>query len=144
MNIPINMKDIAHRSLISDSIDEVELKTGERTEGISFSMQNFISKLTSAESKFIQGYLLKFLKFDNNVKRPAGKNPIGYQTGRFLKYRWHQFMLGPVVGSVLYLIVILFLNDDREHMAEVERQLKLKREAEQQQAEAINMVTAES
>ena len=144
MNIPINMKDIAHRSLISDSIDEVELKTGERTEGISFSMQNFISKLTSAESKFIQGYLLKFLKFDNNVKRPAGKNPIGYQTGRFLKYRWHQFMLGPVVGSILYLIVILFLDDDREHMAEVERQLKLKREAEQPQEEAFKTIEAES
>lgn len=142
MNIPINMKDIAHRSLISDSIDEVELKTGERTEGISFSMQNFISKLTSAVSKFIQGYLLKFLHFDNNVARPEGKNPIGYQTGRFMKYRWHQFMLGPVVGSVLYLIVILFLSDDREHMAEVERQLKLKREAEEKAADETVPVEA--
>lgn len=36
-------------------------------------------------------------------------------------------MLGPVIGSVMYLIVTLFLNDDREHMAEVERLLKEKR-----------------
>lgn len=139
INIPVSMKDIAHRALISDSIDEVELKTGERTEGIAFSMQNFVSKLTEAVKKLIQGYLLKFLKFDINVKRPAKANPIGYQSGRFLKYRWHQFMLGPVVGSVLYLIVILFLDDNREHMAVVEQQLKEKRanaEADRIAAEA--------
>ena len=127
INVPVNMKDIAHRSLIADSIDEVELKTGERTEGIAFSMQNFVSKLTDAVKKLIQGYLLKLLKFDIGVKRPEGRNPIGYQTGRFMKYRGHQFMLGPVIGSALYLIVILFLDDDREHIAEVERQLKEKR-----------------
>ena len=114
--------------LISDSIDEVELKTGERTEGIAFSMQNFVSKASEAVKKLIQGYLLKFLKFDGNVKRPQGANPIKYQTGRFIKYRWHQFMLGPVVGSALYLIVILFLDDNREHMKVVEQQLKEKRE----------------
>ena len=33
-----NMKDIAHRALLSNSIDETELKTGKRTEGIVFSM----------------------------------------------------------------------------------------------------------
>ncbi|MCM1365187.1 MAG: MFS transporter [Faecalibacterium sp.] len=138
INIPVSMKDIAHRALISDSIDEVELKTGERTEGIAFSMQNFVSKASEAVKKLIQGYLLKFLKFDGNVKRPNGVNPIKYQTGKFVKYRWHQFMLGPVVGSLLYLIVILFLDDNREHMKVVEQQLKEKRE----NAEA-NLVAAE-
>lgn len=127
-NIPVSMKDIAHRSLISDSIDEVELKTGERTEGIAFSMQNFISKLTAAVGKFIQGYVLKFLRFENKpgldgaalVRAQSKSSP-------FYKYRWHQFMLGPIIGSVLYLVTILFLDDNREHMAEVERQLKIKR-----------------
>lgn len=127
-NIPIQMKDIAHRSLISDSIDEVELKTGERTEGIAFSMQNFISKLSTAVSKLIQGYVLKFLKFENKpgldgaalIRSQSKSSP-------FYKYRWHQFMLGPIIGSVLYLVTILFLKDDREHMAEVERQLRERR-----------------
>ncbi len=132
-NIPVSMKDIAHRALISDSIDEVELKTGERTEGIVFSMQNFISKLSSAVTKLIQGYLLKFLKFQDKIS-VNGKNLDGSaliraqsKSSPFYKYRWHQFMLGPVIGSIMYLIVILFLNDDREHMAEVERLLKEKR-----------------
>lgn len=123
-----NMKDIAHRSLLTNSIDEVELKTGKRTEGIVFSMQNFVSKLTSAIPKFIQGYVLKFLGFDQNIKHAANQTVINAQVApRFLKYRWHLFILGPAIGSVLYLIVILFLKDDKEHTAEVERQLREKR-----------------
>lgn len=129
-----NMKDIAHRSLITNSIDEMELKTGERTEGIAFSMQNFVSKVTGAIPKFIQGYMLKFMGFNENItvggKKLEGSALVRAQTSPlFLKYRWHQFILGPAIGSALYLIVILFLKDDQTHIKEVERQLKEKREA---------------
>ena len=48
-------------------------------------------------------------------------------TTRFVRFRWHQFMLGPAIGSALYLIVILFLKDDRAHTKEVERLLREKR-----------------
>ena len=142
-NIPVSMKDIAHRSLISDSIDEVELKTGERTEGIVFSMQNFISKLSSAATNFIKGVMLSKMGFvsitGSDGKAVDGSKLIRMQSKNtaFYKYRWHQFMLGPVVGSVLYLITILFLNDDREHMAEVERQLKEKRAQIEKEALAL-------
>lgn len=124
-----NMKSIAERSLLTNSVDEMELKTGERTEGITFSMQNFVSKLTSAIPKFIQGYMLKFLGFDEKLGS-GGSTTIKAQTSaRFLKYRWHQFILGPAIGAALYMIVISFLEDDNaEHMAEVERQLQEKRE----------------
>ncbi len=128
-----NMKDIAHRSLITDSIDEMELKTGERTEGIAFSMQNFVSKLTGAIPKFIQGAMLAWMGFEEEMFDAAGKKLEGsalvraQKSPRFLKYRWHQFILGPVTGAVLYLIVILFLKDDSAYTAEVERQLKEKR-----------------
>ncbi len=133
-----NMKDIAHRSLLTNSIDEVELETGKRTEGIVFSMQNFVSKVTGAIPKFIQGYVLKFLGFDPNIKHAANQTVINAQVApRFLKYRWHQFILGPAIGSVLYLIVILFLKDDQTHIAEVERQLRVKREAAALETEKV-------
>lgn len=74
-----NMKDIAHRALLSNSIDETELKTGKRTEGIVFSMQNFVSKLISAVPKFIQGYVLKFLGFDPNINHAANQTVINAQ-----------------------------------------------------------------
>lgn len=93
----------------------------------------FFSKLSNAVTKLIQGYLLKFLRFQSKIsvngKSLDGSALIRAQSkaSAFYKYRWHQFMLGPVIGSVMYLIVIMFLNDDREHMAEVERLLKEKR-----------------
>lgn len=136
-----NMKSIAERSLITDSVDEMELKTGERTEGVAFSMQNFVSKVTGAIPKFIQGYMLKFMGFNENItiggKKLEGSALVRAQTSPlFLKYRWHQFILGPAIGACLYLIVILFLKDDSAHIAEVERQLKEKRDATKVAAEA--------
>lgn len=129
-----NIKAIAERSLLTNSVDEMELRTGERTEGITFSMQNFVSKITGAIPKFIQGYMLNWMGFQEKLKDAAGKQLEGSalvkaQTApRFLKYRWHQFILGPAIGAALYLIVILFLNDDQRHVEDIERQLKEKRE----------------
>ena len=37
------------------------------------------------------------------------------------------FILGPVVGAILYLIVILFVKDDKEEKKTVERELKKRR-----------------
>lgn len=123
-----NMKDIAHRALLSNSIDETELKTGKRTKSIVFSMQNFVSKLISAVPKFIQGYVLKFLSFDPNIKHAANQTVINAQIApRFLKYRWHLFILGPAIDSALNLLVILSLKDDKEHVALIEKQLKEKK-----------------
>ena len=125
-----NLKDIAHRSLLTNSIDEVELETGKRTEGIVFSMQNFVSKITGAIPSFIKGFVLMFLGFDEKIIPAENQTVINAQTApRFLKYRWHMFILGPAIGSVLYLIVILFLKDDKERTAEVERLLQEKRAA---------------
>jgi len=121
MNIPGGMLDIAHRSLTSDSIDEVELKTGQRTEGISFSIQNFISKLSDATKTFISGVLLTLLKHDSKIPE-SQQNPI------FMKWQWPMFMLGPVVGDALYLLAISFLEEDNDRKKEVELLLKKKRE----------------
>lgn len=122
VSIPGNMMDIAHRSLTSDSIDYVEWKTGVRNEGISFSIQNFISKMQSSASSLIKGFILNALKYDSYVDKNK-QNPV------YLKWQWPIFMLGPVIGSVFYLITITFVKDDKELKATVERELKERREA---------------
>ncbi len=130
VSIPVNMMDIAHRSLTSDSIDYVEYKTGKRTEGISFSVQNFISKISSAVNLFLSGYILKWLKYDNNLKN--------YQQGSlYMKWQWPIFIIGPVIGQILYLIVISFVKDDREQRALVEEELKRRREGVSEKSEEL-------
>lgn len=122
VQIPANSMDIAHRSLTSDSIDYVEWKTGVRNEGISFSIQNFISKMQSSASSLIKGYILKALQYD-------GTKPKYEQNAIYLKWQWPIFMLGPVLGALSYLITISFLKDDKELKARVEKELKERREA---------------
>ena len=124
INTPGSIMDIAHRSLTSDSIDEVELKTGVRSEGVCFSMQNFTTKMQNGLSSLIEGELLSLLKYDSRVKESGGK-----QNATFLKWQWPMFIFGPITGAVLYMIVISFVRDNKEHREEVERKLKERREA---------------
>ncbi len=122
VNVPTNMMDIAHRSLTSDSIDEVEYKTGKRTEGISFSMQNFTTKIASAVTLMFSGLILNALKYDSTRKN--------YMQGAlYNKWVWPIFMVGPVIGQVLYLIVISFVKDDRDTKLMIEAELKRRRDA---------------
>ncbi len=139
VNLPGTLMDIAHRSLTSDSIDEVELKTGVRTEGISFSMQNFTSKMTSAATTFIESRMLSLLDFDRFASSEGRK-----QGAKFIKWQWPMFMLGPVVGAVLYLIIISFIKDDKAHKAEVERLLRERKEALAQKTPAENAISSEN
>ncbi|HZK22344.1 MAG TPA: MFS transporter [Oscillospiraceae bacterium] len=124
MNMPGFLMDIAHRALTSDSIDEVELKTGVRTEGVSFSMQNFISKMQGGVGALIEGIILAKLGYDSG-KKNAGLPQSDY----FNKFQWPMFILGPIVGAILYLFFISFIKDDKDHKSEVERKLKERREA---------------
>lgn len=129
--VPINSMDIAHRSLTADSIDYVEYKTGKRTEGISFSMQNFISKLSSATVQIINGFVLSLLGHDSNRKN-FDQNPT------YMKWQWPIFMLGPVIGAVLYTIIISFVRDDKEERRKIEAELFERRKAIEEKEAALN------
>ena len=114
-------KDFAHRSLTSDSIDDVEYRTGVRIEGISFSMQNFVSKVNTGTTSLMEGIILKLLRYDSNKPRTA-------QNATFMKMQWPMYALGPAIGALLYLIVISFVKDNKEERLRIEYELKQRRE----------------
>ena len=87
-------------------------------------MQNFTTKMTTAVTTFIEGRMLSYLKYDSSLLELGKK-----QNAKFLKWQWPMFMLGPVVGAILYLIIISFVKDSKEHREDVERQLKERKEA---------------
>lgn len=118
--------DVGHRSLISDSIDEVELKTGVRSEGISFSMQNFTSKMDSGLQTLVKNVVL--FHFLGYVSTGDADN-ISKQNPKFYKAQFPLFMLSPIIGAISYIIVISFVKDDKDHVAWVEEQLNLRRAA---------------
>ena len=57
------------------------------------------------------------------------ENYISMQGEKFYKWQYPLFMLGPIVGAVLYILFISFVKDNKQHRAEVERQLKERRAA---------------
>lgn len=126
-SVLVGIMDIAQRSLISDSIDEVELKTGVRTEGISFSMQNFTSKMDAGLQTLVKNLVL-FHALGYVSNKNDDKN-IFHQSEKFYKAQFPLFMLSPIIGAISYIIVISFIKDDKEHTAWVEEQLKARREA---------------
>ena len=118
--------DIAHRSLINDSIDEVELKTGLRTEGISASANSFAVKLNKSLTNLISNLtLFNFLGYKSLDGDP---DYIFHQNDKFYKWQYPIYMLGPVIGEAVYIVVIMFVKDDKQHRAEVERQLAERRQ----------------
>jgi Na+/melibiose symporter-like transporter len=125
--------EIAHRSLINDSIDEVELKTGLRTEGISASAVNFARKITNSLQSLIMNLTLyRFLGY-NAV--PGDKDYINHQSDKFYRWQYPIFMLGPVIGEALYIFIIIFVKDDRKRQDEIERLLAEKRRQNAEQAQ---------
>jgi len=130
-NIPVNSMDIAHRSITTDSIDYVEYKTGKRTEGISFSIQNLVTKLASAVVQIVNGFVLSALGHDSNRKN-FDQNPL------YMKWQWPIFMLGPVIGAVIYTFFISFVKDDEEEKKMVEAALYERHHAADEKAEMLN------
>lgn len=120
VGIPTSIMDFAHRSLTSDSIDYVEWKTGVRAEGISFSMQNFVSKINTGVTSLVEGAILRLLDYDSKLPR-SEQNPV------FMKWQWPMYMLGPAIGAVLYVLAIVFVRDDREKQKQIEAELAERR-----------------
>jgi len=119
-SFPDGASSIAKTSLWCDSIDYVEWKTGKRTEGISFSMQNFLAKLTSGITMFINGLVLNRLGFREEF------GLLG-QPAKFYRYQWPIYMLAPVVGAVLFLLPILTIHYPKSLKMQVENELAQRR-----------------
>lgn len=101
--IPNNMVGIAQRSILCDSVDYAEWKTGKRTEGISFSMQNLTNKLLDSIKLYFCGKVLSYLHFDGKLS-VAQLKAVSPQ---YFTAQWPLFMLLPALGSLLYLIPFL-------------------------------------
>nr|QQZ50188.1 MFS transporter [Phenylobacterium glaciei]QQZ50214.1 MFS transporter [Phenylobacterium glaciei] len=56
-------------SMIADVVEDSEVKTGRRSEGLLFSADNLFKKIVSGMGVLISGSLLAFVNFPTNAKR---------------------------------------------------------------------------
>ena len=76
--IPTGFSNIMTYSMIADSIDYLEDKTGERAEGICFSLQTFISKIGMAMTAFVTLMVLGEYGYNAKLAQTAVTDEVYY------------------------------------------------------------------
>ena len=121
-SVPFMMSTIASTALWGDSIDYLEWKTGKRTEGIAFSLQNFLLKANGGIQTVIRGNILKWLLYDGVLaQKKIPQGPL------FQKWVWPLAQLGPAFGMALALVPILCIRYPDEMKRRVEAELTERR-----------------
>ncbi len=136
-SIPSGAASIAQTSLFCDSIDLMEYKTGKRTEGVTFAMQTFFTKISSGITGGLATFALALLGY-KAVEDVEGAVYLGTQTQAFESWIWPLVMLTPVIAAVLYIIPLLFIKYTPAQKAEVERELAERRAKAEAKTEAVN------
>jgi GPH family glycoside/pentoside/hexuronide:cation symporter/probable glucitol transport protein GutA len=103
-NIPWGIYGIAQRAMISDSVDYVEWKTGQRTEGVTMSVRSLTGKLASGLRRLVMGYCLDFIQYNpRNVEAGLPQN------AHCRKWTWPVYKLGTACGALLSLIPLAMM-----------------------------------
>ena len=125
---------IVARSMIADVVDEQEVVTGERQEGMFYSALAFSGKAVSGVGAMMGGFVLSVIQFPTNVDASGVAPDVIFRMGLFM---------GPILGT-LYLIPILvytLYHLDRGRHAAIQEMLSARRTARlahaAKQAEAL-------
>ena len=127
-SIPTGAASIAQTSLFCDSVDYMEWKTGKRTEGVTFAMQTFFTKISSGITGALAMFALDLLNY-KEVPDVPGAVFLGTQSQAFEDWIWPLTMLTPAIAALLYIIPLLFIKYTPEQKAQVEKELAERRAA---------------
>ena len=125
-SFPAGAASIAQTSLFCDSVDYMEWKTGKRTEGVTFAMQTFFTKISSGITGALGTFALSVLGY-KAVEDVPGAVYLGTQSQAFENWIWPLVMLTPALAAILYLIPLLFIKYTPEQKAQVEKELAERR-----------------
>ena len=115
--IPSGLTNIVSYAMIGDTVEYLELKTGERAEGICFAMQTFINKIGMAVGAFIgvMGYYLAGVTANNPGALTADGKDI----------MWIMLMLVAALSFIASAIPIFFYKftekEQQKAVVEIER-----------------------
>ena len=136
--IPSGFGNIVTYAMIGDTVEYLELKTGERAEGICFAMQTLINKIGMAVGAFVgvlAYYMAGVAANDASSVTPEGKDTM-----------W--FMLVGIAAISFFLTVIpLFFykfNEKQQQEAKAEIEARKRAKAEQSSEELTDEIAREA
>ncbi len=135
-SFPGGAASIAQTSLFCDSVDYMEWKTGKRTEGVTFAMQTFFTKISSGITGALGTFALSALGYVA-VEDVPGAVYLGTQSQAFETWIWPLVMLTPALAALLYIIPLLFIKYTPEQKAQVEKELMERRAAAEKETANI-------
>ncbi len=120
----INM--VIPTEMIGDTVDYMEWKTGERNEGVSFSVLTFVGKLTGSLSTSLGTALLPLIGL-SFVKNAAGEQVTikGEHTDLYI---WALFTIIPYLLGLLSIIPYLFYDLTGKKLEGIRADMKVRRE----------------
>lgn len=100
--------DVIRTTMIANTVEWMEKKTGKRSDGTIFSTLTFIGKLTAGLGKFIAGLLLAYIGFKANAE----------QTAQVLDWLFQSMTIIPGIGSLIMVLPLFFYKiDEKTHKA---------------------------
>lgn len=123
IGFPLGVFNVITYAIVADSVDYLEYKTGRRSEGVCFSMQTFISKLTAGLSTFITSMVLQVINFAQPVNDVAVKQTPEVRQGIFVL-----ITLIPLFGLALCSIPMFFNDYTGEKKERIQKELFARRE----------------
>ncbi|MBN2651255.1 MAG: MFS transporter [Spirochaetales bacterium] len=109
-------------AMIGDTVDYAEYITGERAEGITFSLQTFANKIESAFSGGMVGIILTLVHFV-----PPIENQVQEQTEATLNGIFAMISIIPAIGSLIMIIPMIFYPLSEAKHAQIVAELENKR-----------------
>ncbi len=123
---------IIARSMVTDIVDEQEIVTGERQEGVFFSALAFSGKAVSGLGTMLGGFVLSVIDFPANVDATGVSADVLFRMGVFM---------GPILGTLHMLPLLLYAmySLDRQRHREIQNRLLHLRVARTEQSSGLDV-----
>ncbi len=125
ISIVHTVRNIISTEMIGDTIDYMELETGERNEGVSFAVSSFFGKLTSSVSTAIATAVLPKIGLTYETVNGEQVSVKGEKTDFYI---WMFYVLAPQLLNFLGIIPFFWYNLTGRRLEEIRRQLAERRE----------------
>ena len=125
ISIVNTVKNIITTEMIGDTIDYMELETGERNEGVSFAVSSFFSKITGSVSTAIATAVLPIIGLSY---KPVNGRQVAVKGSKTDFYIWMFYVLVPQIVNALGVIPFFWYNLTGKKLADIRSQLAQRRE----------------
>lgn len=133
--IPVGILNVIPHLMATDTLDYWEDKTGDRCEGITFSLMSLRSKVSSGLKDYTMSYLLVFFGFSQALPFLNDHTPIQSDFTKFGIFSIYTII--PAVLNLISIVPIIFYKLSGKKMAEIQGRLAVKRLEDAKRLEGI-------